>query len=477
MKKAKEKLKADNSMIENVTFDELKVGRKASLTRTLTQKDIELFAAMSGDVNPAHMDPNYAKSDMFHGIVGHGMWSGALISTVLGTLLPGPGTIYQEQDIKFKKPVRIGDKITVSVTVRSKSATKPVVVLDCSCMNDKGETIADGTATVIAPTSRIRVPRPDMPEVDIQSHDYYREIIDACQKMKPIRTAVVHPVQANVLEAVVDAVKEKLIIPILIGPRRRIEAAAKEAKINLSKWELIDVEHSHAAAAKAVELAASGKIDAIMKGSLHTEELLEAIVPSTSGLRTQHRISHAFVMSVPSYHKPLIVTDAAINIAPDLAIKADICQNAINLWCTLFDEKRKPKVAILAAVETVNPKMQATTDAAALCKMAERGQITGGILDGPLAFDNAISPEAVREKGIISAVAGDADILIVPEIESGNILAKQLSFLGNADAAGIVLGARVPIILTSRADNLRARLMSCALAVKLAAARQEGKIK
>jgi phosphate acetyltransferase len=467
----------DSVMIENVTFDELKIGRKASLTRALTQKDIELFAAMSGDVNPAHMDPDYAKSGMFHGIIGHGMWSGALISTVLGTLLPGPGTIYLEQDIKFKKPVRIGDKITVSVTVSAKRADKPIVTLDCLCINDKGETVAEGVATVLAPLEKIRMPRPDMPEVDIQTHDYYLEIIAAAQKLQPVLTAIVHPVHPDVLLAVVDAVKERLIIPVLIGPRGRIVKAALAAKVDLSEWELIDVEHSHAAAAKAVELAAAGKIDAIMKGSLHTDELLGAIVPSTSGLRTAHRISHAYVMDMPAYHKPLIITDAAVNIAPDLAIKADICQNAINLWHTLFNDNRKPKVAILAAVETVNPKMQATIDAAALCKMSERGQITGGIIDGPLAFDNAISPEAVRDKGIISDVAGDADILVVPEIESGNILAKQLTFLGKADAAGIILGARVPIILLSRSDNLRAHLMSCALAVKMAAARREGKIK
>jgi phosphate acetyltransferase len=218
-------------------------------------------------------------------------------------------------------------------------------------------------------------------------------------------------------------------------------------------------------------------VDAIMKGSLHTDELLGAIVPTAAGLHTKYRISHAFVMSVPNYPKPLIITDAAINIAPDAATKADICQNAINLWRVLFDHGKSPKVAILAAVETVNPKMQATVDAAILCKMADRKQITGGIIDGPLAFDNAISAAAAAEKEIISQVAGDADILLAPDIESGNILAKQLSFLGNADAAGIVLGARVPIILTSRADNLRARLMSCALAVKLSAARRAGEIK
>ncbi len=312
---------------------------------------------------------------------------------------------------------------------------------------------------------------------DVRPRDYYQDIIESCKNMDSVRTAVVHPVRPEVIEAVLDATREKLIIPVLIGPKARIAAAAREAKTDIGAWELIDVEHSHAAAAKAAELAATGKVGAIMKGALHTDELLGAIVPSASGLRTARRISHAFVMSVPSYHKALIVTDAAINIAPDLSVKADIAQNAINLWRTLFDHDRKPKVALLAAVETVNPKMQATIDAAALCKMAERGQITDGILDGPLAFDNAISSAAAKEKGIVSDVAGDADILVVPEIESGNILAKQLTFLGGADAAGNVLGARVPVILTSRADNLRARLMSCALAVKLADARRKGKIK
>lgn len=309
------------------------------------------------------------------------------------------------------------------------------------------------------------------------AHDAYREIIDSCRKMKPIRTAVVHPVQANVIEAVMDAVKEKLIIPVLIGPHLRIEAAAREAGADLSGWEVIDVEHSDAGAAKAAVLAAKGKVDALMKGSLHTDELMEAVVPSSAGLRTKHRISHAYLMEVESYHKPLIITDAAVNIAPDLLTKADICQNAINLWRVLFGENKKPKVAVLAAVETVNPKMQATVDAAALCKMAERGQIAGGILDGPLAFDNAVSKQSLQDKGIVSSVAGDADILVVPDIESGNMLAKQLSFLGHADVAGIVLGARVPIVLTSRADDHRARLLSCALAVRMSAARREGKVK
>lgn len=466
-----------DQFLENIIFDELKIGQQASLNRTLTQDDINLFAAITGDVNPAHMDPTFAKSDIFQGIVGHGMWSGSLISTLLGTVLPGPGTIYLEQDIQFKKPVRIGDCITITIIVSDKQNINSIVNFNCKGINQLNETVLEGQAKVIAPTKKIRVPRAELPEVEIHNHDHFKAIIESCRDLAPIKTAIVHPVTANVLEAVVDSVKAKLITPILIGPITKITSAAKEAQINLSNWEIIDAEHSDAAAIKAVSLAAKGTVDAIMKGALHTDELMSAIVPITSGLRTKYRISHAYVMDVPSYHKPLIITDAAINIAPNAAVKADICQNAINLWRILYGEDIKPKVAILAAIENVNPKMQATVDAAVLCKMADRGQINFGILDGPLAFDNAINKQAALDKNIESSVAGDADILLVPEIESGNILAKQLTFLGNADAAGIVLGARVPIILASRADSLRTRLFSCALAVKISAARNAGKIK
>ncbi|KTD42491.1 bifunctional enoyl-CoA hydratase/phosphate acetyltransferase [Legionella quateirensis] len=467
----------DNEFLDNVTFDELTLGRKATLVRTLTENDINLFAAMSGDVNPAHMDPNYAQSDIFHGVVGHGMWAGALISTLLGTVLPGPGTIYLEQDIKFKNPVHIGDELTLTVVVRDKDDATKIVNFDCTGINQKGEISVEGLAKVIAPVKKLRVPRISLPHVEILNHDHFNATIESCRDLPPIKTAVVHPVTANVLEAVDDSVKAGLITPVLIGPIKKIKSAAKEAHIDISQWEIINTEHSNAAAVKAVELASSCKVDAIMKGALHTDELMSAIVPVSSGLRTKYRISHVYVMDVPTYHKPLLITDAAINISPNAADKADICQNAINLWRILFGDEHKPKVAILAAVETVNPKMQATVDAAILCKMADRRQICDGILDGPLAFDNAINKQAAIEKEIISPVAGDADILLVPEIESGNILAKQLSFLGHADAAGIVLGARVPIILASRADSLRTRLLSCAVAVKISAARKAGKIK
>lgn len=467
----------NNEFLENTTYDELSIGQTASLQRTLTQEDINLFAIMSGDINPAHVDPDFAKSDIFHGVVGHGMWSGALISTLLGTVLPGPGTIYLEQDIHFKKPVHLGDTLTMTIVVIDKNPAKRMVGFECKGINQKGEIVIEGKALVIAPGKKLRILRTELPEIEILNHDHFNATIASCREIPAIKTAIVHPVTKNVIEGVADSVKAGLIIPLLIGPIARIKEAAVEAEVDLSPWDIIDTEHSTAAAKKAVELAAAGKVDAIMKGSLHTDELMAEVVPFSSGLRTKYRISHAYIMNVPTYHKPLLITDAAINIAPNAADKADICQNAINLWRILYSDTIKPKVAVLAAIETVNPKMQATVDAAILCKMADRGQIVDGILDGPLAFDNAINKEAAREKKIVSAVAGDADILLVPEIESGNILAKQLTFLGKADAAGIVLGARVPIILASRADSLRTRLLSCALAVKINEARKKGTIK
>ena len=289
--------------------------------------------------------------------------------------------------------------------------------------------------------------------------------------LEPIPTAVVHPCESTALVAALDAGAKGLITPILVGPAAKIEDVAKRSGITIGETRIVDAPHSQAAAAKAVELVRQGQAELIMKGSLHTDELLGAVVARETGLRTGRRISHVFVMDVPTYHKVLIVTDAAINIAPTLEDKVDICQNAIDLAVALGVST--PKVAILAAVETVTSKMPATIDAAALCKMAERGQITGGLLDGPLAFDNAISREAARVKQITSKVAGDPDILLVPDLEAGNMLAKQLSFLANADSAGLVLGARVPIILTSRADSVRSKIASCAVAVLTAHARRQ----
>ena len=301
----------------------------------------------------------------------------------------------------------------------------------------------------------------------------YPALIERCATLEPVTTAVAHPCDESSLTAAVEAAEAELIRPVLVGPEHKIRAVAGQQGLDLSRYRVVDAPHSHAAAAKAVEIVRAGEAETLMKGSLHTDELMAEVVRKETGLRTERRISHVFIMDVPTYPKPLGVTDAAINIFPDLETKVDIVQNAIDMAHALGVEQ--PKVAILSAVETVTPKIPSTIDAAALCKMAERGQITGGLLEGPLAFDNAISKEAAEIKGIRSEVAGDADILVVPDLEAGNMLAKQLSFLANADAAGIVLGARVPIILTSRADTVRARLASCAVAVLLVHARRRAR--
>jgi phosphotransacetylase len=299
----------------------------------------------------------------------------------------------------------------------------------------------------------------------------YEQLLERCRGLAPVATAVAHPCEATALAGAMDAAAQGLIIPILVGPAAKIQEIAAANRIDLGKARIVDAPHSHGSAAAAVALVRKGEAELLMKGSLHTDELLGAVVARETGLRTGRRLSHAFVMDVPTYHKVLVVTDAAINIAPTLEDKADICQNAIDLCVSLG--LARPKVAILAAVEVINSKMPATLDAAALCKMAERGQITHGVLDGPLAFDNAISKEAAKTKGIRSEVAGDPDILLAPDLEAGNITAKLLTFLANADSAGVVLGARVPIILTSRADSVRSRIASCGVAVLAAHARRQ----
>src|SRR5664279_3753935 len=455
-------------LIENKTFDEIKLGDTASLVRTLTYKDIELFAIMSGDINPTHLDDAFAKSDMFHKVVAHGMWSGALISTVLGTQLPGPGTVYVEQSLHFQGAIGLGDTITVTVKVRNKIEQTHRVIFDCRAVNQKAEQVITGTADVIAPTEKISRPRILLPEVELrQKGRGYELLLKMTHGLDPIRTAVVHPVDTPSLLGAVEAARINLIAPVLVGPEVKIRAAAALAQLDLAPYEIVSTEHSAAAAAQAVALARAGKVDALMKGALHTDELMHAVVDATNGLRTAGRISHVFAMDAPAYPKPLFITDAAINIHPTLEDKRHIIQNAIDLAHAL-QIPQAPRVAILSAVETVTEKIKSTLDAAALCKMADRGQITRGILDGPLAFDNAVSEEAAKTKGIVSPLAGKADIFVVPDLEAGNMLAKQLEYLAEAQIAGIVLGASVPIILTSRADKTLARLGSCAIALLLA---------
>lgn len=448
--------------LENRTYDQIKVGDTASLERAVTENDIELFALVSGDVNPAHLDAEFAAKDIFGKPVAHGMWTASLISAVLGTTLPGPGCIYLGQTIAFTKPVFPGDTVTATVTVLEKQNKKRLVRLETVCTNQDGETVLKGEATVIAPKDSVRVKRKHMPGIRLRRHDRYDAFIERAKASPTVQAAIVHPCSPIAIQGAVEVRDEDLLEPVLIGPRAKIEAAAEEAGVSLDGFNIIDTEHSHAAAAKAVEMAVSGDVSVLVKGSLHTDELLGAVIARDSGLRTERRISHVYAMDIPAYEKPLIVTDAAVNILPSLDQKRDICQNAVDLMHQLGIEE--PLVAVLAAVETVNADMPATLDAAALTVMAARGQISGARVDGPLAYDNAISMAAAKTKGIVSPVAGQADILLVPDLEAGNMLAKQLIYFADAIAAGLILGARVPIVLTSRADPLTARMASAALA-------------
>ncbi|MGI6245334.1 MAG: bifunctional enoyl-CoA hydratase/phosphate acetyltransferase [Pseudochelatococcus sp.] len=458
-------------VLRNRTFDEIAVGDTASLTRTVGRDDIDLFAAVSGDVNPAHLDSAFAATGLFGHVVAHGMWTAALISAVLGTRLPGPGTVYLGQDLRFIKPVSLGDTITATVTVAERRPDKRILTLDTRCTNQHGAEVLTGTATVIAPDTKVEWPQKPLPQISVQRHDLFEGFIARARDGAPPRTAVVHPCSSDALIAAVKMRELGLIDPVLVGPEARIREIAAEAGVALDGMAIEPAAHSHAAAARAVELVVAGKAEVLMKGSLHTDELLAAVLAPAAGLRTERRISHIHVMDVPAYDKPLIVTDAAINIRPTLAHKRDICQNAIDFVRAIGVEE--PLVAALAAVEKVNDKMPATLEAAALTVMALRGQITGGKVDGPLAFDNAINRDAATAKGIVSPVAGQADILLVPDLEAGNMLARQLVYFAHADTAGLVLGARVPIILTSRADSLRARVASAAL-IKLMCAHRIG---
>lgn len=451
--------------IENRTFDEIKLGDCAKLTHTLVQKDIDVFAIMSGDVNPTHVDAQFAKDDMFPCIVAHGMWGASLISALLGTELPGPGTIYLEQSLKFINPIHLGDTITVSVLVKSKNQDKQTVEFECKCVTEAGKIAISGIACVIAPSVKVKRKRVAMPEIVLQtqSSHWNERLLEMKQSLAPLITAVVHPVDELSLKGAVAAAQDGIIVPILVGPEGKIRNAAKAANLDISKFQLVATKHSHEAADVAVQMARNGIVEALMKGKIHTDELMSAVVNKQIGLRTERRMSHVFALEVANYSKPLFLTDAALNLFPGLAEKVDIVRNAIDLFTALG--LGIPKVAIISAIESVNAKIPSTLDAAALCKMADRGQIVGGILDGPLAFDNAISAASVKEKGIISKVAGDADIIVVPDVEAGNMLYKQMTYLSGMEAAGIVMGATVPIILTSRGSDELSRKISSVMAL------------
>lgn len=446
-------------MRENKTYDEIKIGDLAAVKRVLTANDLYIFATASGNLNPMHL-PKDTGEDAAE-IVAPSMWVGALVSSVLGNVLPGAGTLYKAQSFTFQNRAHVGDELTITVKVKDKQASN-VVVLDTRVTGRGGDLIAEGEAHVLAPVRKVRFEEDALPRLVVARHQHFDRLLERARHLEPLRTAVVAPEAEHALGGAFEAARQGIILPILVGNPDLIRQAAKAAHVDIASIEIVPADTHDEAAAKAVALIHERRADALMKGHLHTDELLHHVIKKDGGLRSARRLSHVFVMDVPGLDHMLLISDAAINIAPALEEKVDITQNAIDLAIALGI--RQPRVGVLSAVETVTPKIPSTLDAAILSKMAERGQIKGGIVDGPLAMDNAIDMEAAKTKGITGLVAGRAEILIAPNLEAGNMLAKELSYIAHAEGAGIVLGAKVPVILTSRADGEKARLASCAVA-------------
>ncbi len=442
-------------------FDDLEVGQSAGLERVLTANDLVVFAHASGNLNPRHL-PGFAERDLQERPTAPAMWGGSLFSALLGNALPGPGTVYLGQTLRFQGRVRVGDTVRASVTVREKLDGRRVL-LDCRLVDGDGTLVAEGVAEVVAPAERILADDVSLPTLAVRKRGKFARLLAACDGARPIPTAVAAPTDAASLGGAWEAARAGLILPLLVGPEAAIRAVAAAIGWDLAGAEIVPVADDHAAAARAVALVHEGRAGAVMKGNIHSDEVLRHVTKGEGGLRAGRRISHVFVLDVPGRDGLMLISDAAINILPDLATKADIVQNAIDLARAIGLEQ--PRVGILSAVETINTAIPSTLDAAILSKMAERGQITGGLVDGPLAMDNAVDLEAAKTKGIVSSVAGRADVLIAPNLEAGNMLAKQLVFLSEADTGGLVVGAKVPVMLTSRADDEHARLMSAALAV------------
>ena len=461
--------------LHNHLWSELQVGDEASIDHTVTSRDLYLFAHASGNLNPNHMPHHDVEQEEGEeaavGVVAPSMWIGALVSSVLGNILPGPGTSYRKQSFDFVGHAQIGDQLKIHVKLIEKLES-PIVIFTTEVSTSKGEIIAAGIAEVDAPLEKISLSSDQLPGLLLEEHNHFERIIKAAQNLSPMPTAVVCPDDAKSLGGALMAMRSGLILPILLGSREAIEAAANEANEDISQIEIMDIVDHKQAAAAAVALVHQNRVKAIMKGNVHSDELLSQVVKKDGGLRGAQRISHVFVLNVPTLSYPLFISDAAINIAPDLATKVDITQNAIDLACACGITL--PYVAILSAVETVNFNIPSSMDAAILAKMADRGQIRGGLVDGPLAMDNAIDLNAAKTKHINSPVAGKAQVLIVPNLEAGNMLVKQLTFISHAQPAGLVLGAKVPVMLTSRADSEHARMASCALALLYDAYRQNG---
>ena len=444
--------------MRNLLFEDIEIGTPVTVERTLSGTDVELLSFAAGLVDTFALD-EAGEALPLESVQAIGAES--LIAHLVNRRLPGAGSTIVSQHFEFAGTLHVGDAVSATVTPLAKDPVSQRVTLECRVNGPAGEPILRGSVIAVAPTTRIEQADTAPAEVIFRRNDGFERLFARSARGTPIPTAVVYPCDRDALLGPIEAFRRGMIEPVLIGPEERIRSVARDEGIDLSGLRIVPAEHGHDAAATAVRMARAGEVEALMKGSLHTDELMSAVVSRETGLRTGRRISHVFVMDVPAYPRLLLVTDAAVNIAPDVVTKIDIAQNAIDLAHVLGIAQ--PRVAVLAAVETVNPAMPATVDAAMLCKMADRGQITGGLVDGPLAFDNAVSEEAARIKKITSPVAGRADILLVPDLEAGNMVAKQLQYLAGADSAGIVLGARVPIVLTSRADSVRTRLASVAV--------------
>jgi phosphate butyryltransferase len=449
--------------IENRPVAELRVGDRAEMTRLVTADDLYVFASASGNHNPMHL-PNHDNDG--DGVpdqaVSPGMFLAALISAVLGMKLPGPGTLYRAQTLEFHDRAVAGDELVVAVEVSAIDGDGTVTLRTEVRRPRDGAVLVTGEARVAAPATKRVFEDFNVPGLVVQRHRHFEALLERARPLPPLVTAVVAPEEANSLGGAVKAAQESIITPILIGDPGKIAAAAGEIGADLSAFEVI-AEADHGLAARmACDLVNAGRAGAVMKGHLHTDDLLRPMLDKAAGLRVGRRFTHVFVMDVPGVDTPILVTDAAINIAPDLPTKVDIVQNAIDLAISIGIDQ--PRVGVLSAVETVNPAIPSSVDAALLSKMADRGQIRGGLVDGPLAMDNAVDLAAARTKGLKGDVAGRANVLVVPAIDAGNMLAKQLAYLSHAEGAGLVLGARVPVILNSRSDSAMSRLASCAVA-------------
>lgn len=446
----------------NRTFDEIEPGQTAQLKRLITADDLFAFAACSGNYNPLHLAESASSgADDAREQVAPGMFIGSLISAVLGTKLPGAGTLYHRQQLEFFERAHAGEELLCEVEVLEKLADGLVRLNTSVRRVADNALIVRGEAIVSAPLQRIETDIA-IPGLLVQRHRHFEHLLEKVRPLAPLPTAVVCPTEANALSGALLAARESVIVPILIGCAAAIRSAAEQLHEDLSGIEIVDTKGSdEAVAAMACAIVREGRAAAVMKGHLHTDDLLRPMLDKSHGLRAGRRFTHVFVMDVPGMPEPLMVTDAAINIAPDLATKVDICQNAIDLARSIGLE---PRVGVLSAVETVNPAIQSSIDAALLSKMADRGQIRGGLVEGPLAMDNAVDLAAARTKGLKGNVAGQANILLVPGLDAGNMLAKQLAYISHAEGAGVVLGARVPVILNSRSDSAMSRLASCAVA-------------